>query len=89
MKKSLLILGASLLLFSCNKEPGPGGTSSITGTVFSQDHSDGKTEITEIIFTNGDAVEHGDYWVLNNPYGSVQYEQARYRGIYGLFGRRN
>jgi len=37
MNKLLLLLLPSLFLISCNKEPGEGGTSSITGKVWKQD----------------------------------------------------
>ena len=73
MRKIYFIAVTLLIGISCSKGPGPGGTSSITGTLVEQNHSFGEGEITEIIFTNGAEVEHGDYWVLNNPSGSVQY----------------
>lgn len=73
MKKVLFLTLITAGLFSCNKGAGPGGTSSITGQIMEQNHSFGRGEITEIIFTNGTEVEHGEYWVLNNPAGSVQY----------------
>lgn len=71
MKKSLftrsvLFFCASFLLFSCNKE-GLGGTSTIEGTIKGIDHDDPEAEITQITFTNGNVVEHGDYFTLNSP----------------------
>jgi len=61
------ILSLSILLFSCNKQEGLGGTSIIKGKLIGQNHSSAKAEVTEIIFTNGSSVEHGDYWLLNTP----------------------
>lgn len=76
MKKNyfyFLIFSASLILSGCNKEEGPGGTSSITGTVVGKDHQSAKTEVTEIIFTAGSELEHGEYWILNTPNNGTQY----------------
>jgi len=39
----------------------------------SRDHEYSQAEITEIFFTNGDEVEHGEYWILNNPTSLPQY----------------
>jgi hypothetical protein len=69
MKNSLKIkhlFALSIITFfaaSCNKE-GQGGTSNITGTLMGIDH---EAEVTQITFTNGNAVEHGDYFTLNSP----------------------
>lgn len=76
MKKSLnnriyLIVVILIGLSSCNTE-GPGGTSSITGEVLGVDHDVAVNEITEVIVTDGDVLEHGDYWVLNSP-STAQY----------------
>lgn len=60
----------SFILFAaaaCNKEEGLGGTAVIEGQVFSVDHDFSKNEITDVTFTNGNQVEHGDYWLLNTP----------------------
>ena len=73
MRKSLVILSMLVMFVSCNKGPGPGGTASISGKIVEQNHSFGEEEITEVIFTSGEEVEHGEYWVLNNPIGSIQY----------------
>lgn len=73
MKKYALPLMALIVLSGCSKTEGPGGTSSITGFVKSQNHQNGQQEITEIIFVGGLTVEHGDYWVLNSTIGEKQY----------------
>lgn len=52
---------------ACHKIEGKGGTSSIEGYVVTQKYSISETEITELIVTNGDLVEHGDYWLINTP----------------------
>lgn len=64
---------SSLLVLSCNKEEGPGGTSSMQGTIFSTNHEYARSEETEVFFTNGLEIEHGEYWILNNPVGHEQY----------------
>jgi hypothetical protein len=73
MTKTILICMAATLLIACNKTEGPGGTSSITGFVKSQNHESARVEISEVLFTQGLSVEHGDYWVLNNPVGAEQF----------------
>ena len=73
MTKTILTICAAVLLIACNKTEGPGGTSSITGFVKSQDHQSAQVEISEVLFTQGLSVEHGDYWVLNNPIGVEQF----------------
>ena len=73
MTKTILTFCAVALLIACNKTEGPGGTSSITGFVKSQDHQSAQVEISEVLFTQGLSVEHGDYWVLNNPIGVEQF----------------
>ena len=73
MIRTALTIATIVLLAACNKTEGPGGTSSITGFVKSQNHQNAQTEITEIIFTQGLSVEHGDYWVLNNPSDEEQF----------------
>jgi hypothetical protein len=73
MKRIFLSCIVAALLFSCNKTEGPGGTSSLTGFVRSQDHQSAAVEISEVLFTQGLSVENGDYWVLNNPVGVEQF----------------
>ena len=65
-KTILVALAMGLVLTACNKE-GEGGTSIISGTLIGQNHSSSKSEVTEVIITNGLEVEHGDYWLLNSP----------------------
>jgi hypothetical protein len=60
-------LFCSLFLLSCQKNEGQGGTSIIKGKLLGKNHSSAKAEVTEVIFTNGLEVEHGDYWLLNSP----------------------
>ena len=64
--KLITILTLSIIFFSCNKE-GQGGTSIIKGQLTGQNHSSAKAEVTEVIISNGNNVEHGDYWLLNSP----------------------
>jgi hypothetical protein len=74
MKRHYLLYFALITgTIACNKTEGPGGTSIITGHVKIQDHTEGRPEITEIIFSQGVNIEHGDYWVINNPAGLTQY----------------
>jgi hypothetical protein len=73
MKKSLKTISVSLLLlgilfttFSCvKKNPGPGGTSMIKGTVSGQNFDSGELEKQQFTFTNGSELEHGNYFLLN------------------------
>lgn len=64
--KYIFLTLLSVAILSCNKE-GQGGTSIIKGQLKGQDHSSSKAEVTEVIITNGNSVEHGDYWLLNTP----------------------
>lgn len=73
MTKTILFCMAATLIFACNKTEGPGGTSSITGHVKSQNHESADVEISEVLFSQGLSVEHGDYWILNNPIGAEQF----------------
>jgi hypothetical protein len=66
-KTILVALSMGLVVTACNKE-GEGGTSIISGTLIGQNHSSSKSEVTEVIITNGLEVEHGDYWLLNSPF---------------------
>lgn len=69
---SLVLLGLSFTVLSCNKI-GPGGTSSIQGQITGSEFSQPRQEITEVIVTSGDQVEHGDYWILNSSNTSNYY----------------
>lgn len=73
MKKIVVTCLAATLLFACNKTEGPGGTSSITGSVKSQKYDLSEAEITEVICTPGSEIDHGDYWILNNLPGEEQF----------------
>ena len=97
MKKSLSyrLIGIGFIFISitsCNKD-GLGGTASIEGVVMGMDHSYAKNEITQVSFTNGNSVEHGDYWLLNSPdlnnYFYIWYDNPTWisNGDPGLQGR--
>lgn len=73
MKKINSVFLISITLLSCNKEEGPGGTSSIQGTVTAREFEPSRPEITEVIFSSGGSLEHGDYWILNTPIGGTYY----------------
>lgn len=73
MKKIATIIFVSAALVACNKEEGPGGTSSIEGTVMGREFEPARTEVTEVIVTAGSELEHGDYWILNTPAGGTFY----------------
>ena len=69
-------------LFSCKKVEGPGGNSSITGTVKGQyiigSTSEARAEVTEITVTHADGVdgsilENSAYFLLNTPNGGTYY----------------
>ena len=64
--KSILFAGLVAIAFSsCDKIAGPGGTSSITGTVSGINESYGQYETIEITVTPGSILEHGDYFIVN------------------------
>ncbi|MBK6527814.1 MAG: hypothetical protein IPO32_09370 [Crocinitomicaceae bacterium] len=73
MKKIAVFICIASTLIACNKEEGPGGTSSIEGTVTGREFEPARAEITEVIFTAGSELEHGDYWILNTPIGGTYY----------------
>lgn len=73
MRKVQFFIPLLLLAVACNKVEGPGGTSTITGTVTVQDHESARNEITEIIISAGAEVEHGEYWIINTPIGNQQF----------------
>ncbi|MBL7899044.1 MAG: carboxypeptidase regulatory-like domain-containing protein [Crocinitomicaceae bacterium] len=56
--------------WSCNKTEGPGGTSTIRGTVTGKEYNQAVHERTEIICSPGSQVEHGDFFILNAPDGN-------------------
>jgi hypothetical protein len=69
VNNSFIALFSILLLTnttSCvKKNPGPGGTSAITGKITGQDFISGEKEVQQITFTSGAQIEHGDYFLLN------------------------
>ncbi len=72
IKFTPLFLSLSLLMISnacVKKNPGPGGTSAITGKIIGQEFKPGQQEIQQITFTGGDQLEHGDYFLLNKLTG--------------------
>jgi hypothetical protein len=70
---ALSFLAFSLLFASCEKMAGPGGSSAIRGYVEGSNTSSGKNEKIEITVTRGIELEHGDYFVLNQPGGQNYY----------------
>lgn len=87
MKNTLKTLGilavAMLSISSCQKEPGPGGTSSISGNVMGQiltgnNGGSAEQEVTTIICTHangvdGSILDNSDYFLLNTPNGGTNY----------------
>lgn len=71
--KGIGIALLTLFFLACNKTEGPGGTAVIQGVVQVADHNNGDYEKTEVFFTPGLEVEHGDYWILNTPVGYPQF----------------
>ncbi|MBM3916321.1 MAG: carboxypeptidase regulatory-like domain-containing protein [Sphingomonadales bacterium] len=71
---SILILSLSLLTSACvKKNPGPGGTSAIRGKIMGQEFKPGEVEIQQLIFTGGNQIEHGDYFLLNKVSNNDNY----------------
>jgi hypothetical protein len=79
MKKFLFVLiGGTLLLSSCNKEAGSGGTSAITGNLTGKTYSsnggaNNEAEVTQITIPHGSNINDGEYILLNTPNGGTQY----------------
>jgi hypothetical protein len=75
MKLKAILFAAlvALTLSSCDKIAGPGGTSSITGTVTGINSSAGQYEVIEITVTPGSILEHGDYFIVNQLSGENYY----------------
>jgi hypothetical protein len=73
MRQIFLLLSLLVIITSCKKIEGPGGTSSIRGKLSGQDYSFGEKEITTVSFTTGATIEHGDYWLLNSTDNSKLY----------------
>lgn len=66
-----------IVLYSCKKEAGSGGTSSITGKVMGlitdNSNQDQTAEITTVTCTAGLVIDDNDYWLLNSPNGNLYY----------------
>jgi hypothetical protein len=73
MRQTFLLLSLLVIITSCKKIEGPGGTSAIRGKLSGQDYSFGEKEITTVSFTTGATIEHGDYWLLNSTDNSKLY----------------
>ncbi len=78
MKKSLMTLFVVAALLSCNKEPGSGGNSSITGKLNGMvtNSEDPEYEVTTVIVpiqTGETAIDDGDFWVINAAGGNQYY----------------
>ena len=72
--KSIVFAALLAIAFSsCDKIAGPGGTSSITGTVSGINSSAGQYEVIEITVTPGSILEHGDYFIVNQLSGDNYY----------------
>jgi hypothetical protein len=73
LKSILFAALVALTLSSCEKMAGPGGTSSITGTVSGINSTAGQYESIEITVTPGSILEHGDYFIVNQLSGDNYY----------------
>lgn len=77
LKFSYLFIFGIILITSCTKIEGTGGTSALRGKVTGTEIAAiGKAEATDVICTNGASLEHGDYWLLNSA------NTAKYYYIY-------
>ncbi len=73
MKNLIIALTLSCGLIACTKQEGPGGSSSIQGKVLGQNINLGRPEIIDITVTSGLQIEHGDYFIINQPDGANYY----------------
>jgi len=73
IKSFFLAALVAFVFSSCEKIAGPGGTSSITGTVTGINESYGQYETIEITVTPGSLLEHGDYFIVNQLSGENYY----------------
>ncbi|MDB0037738.1 carboxypeptidase-like regulatory domain-containing protein [bacterium] len=85
MKFNYILILASIVTVgftSCKKVEGPGGTSSITGTLKGQfiqgSSSTAKSEVTHVTVTHangidGSILDNSDYFLLNTPNGGTYY----------------
>lgn len=80
----ILVLAGSIALSlgACKKVEGPGGTSSITGTltgkILQGSSGTAKSEVTHVIVTHangvdGSILDNSDYFLLNTPTGGINY----------------
>ena len=72
MKTNFVVLGFVVVsLFSCSKEEGPGGRSSISGNIEGTDISKARAEVVEVVCykVNG-GINHLDYFLISNPSGT-------------------
>lgn len=74
MIKYFFILSAvTLTLFSCSKEEGQGGRSSISGTVTGTEISISRAEVTEMTIVPGNEIKSQDFFFLNTPDAATNY----------------
>tara|TARA_B110000285_G_scaffold42317_3_gene46795 strand:- start:9587 stop:10372 length:786 start_codon:yes stop_codon:yes gene_type:complete len=80
MRKHLFVgvLSGIILLPSCKKIEGSGGTSAINGNLSGRTYNvsnvnDAEQELTHITIPNGNTIEDGDYILLNTPLGGPLY----------------
>lgn len=99
----IFVLASAIALStaSCKKVEGPGGTSSITGTltgkILQGNSGEARAEVTHVIVTHangvdGSILDNSDYFLLNTPNGGtnyyVWYENTNFPGQDpGLSGR--
>jgi hypothetical protein len=70
---SIIGLSSVLILTSCEKVAGPGGTSAIRGNVVGLKNNLGESEVIEITVMHGLNVEHGDYFLVNGDGNNNRY----------------
>lgn len=73
MTKHYFILLAMASTIGCTKPEGPGGSSSIEGAVTGRNINLGRPEIIDLTVTPGQEIEHGDYFIVNQPDGQNYY----------------
>jgi len=70
---SIIGLTSTLLITSCEKVAGPGGTSAIRGNVVGLQNNLGEAEVIDITVKNGLDIEHGDYFLINGAGNNSRY----------------
>jgi hypothetical protein len=75
MKKYFFIVSlmTATLFFSCSKEEGQGGRSSISGTIEGTEISTSRAEVVEITAVTGTEIDGRDFLLLNNPEAGDNY----------------